>query len=218
MTFAPYEDARRLHALRHPDSRPSGLAIMVTGLFSHGIRLLACQRLMHRYECPRPRALHRLLPFLAAKVLVVLARRYVMIAGKGEFAAQMPVEPGVVFADGGHLVVGSRALGTGSYIGAHTTVGMNLTPDLRPWIGRNVWIGEHCIVYGDIRIGDGATILPRTVLTRSVPPGAVAEGNPARIRIDEPDHRALRLRAFGFAGPAAAPTPAPMPATVPEGA
>lgn len=204
-------DARQLHALRHPGAHASGATLFFTGLFSRGIRLVACQRLIHRWERPRPRALHHLLLFVAAKVLVVIARRYVMIAGKGEFAPQMPMEPGVVFADGGHLIVGARAVGAGTYIGERTTLGMNLTPDLRPWIGRNVWIGAHCVVYGDIRIGDGVTILPHTVLTRSVPAGAVVEGNPARVRLDEADHGDLRRRTFGFpgVGPAIIPDPAP---------
>lgn len=194
------EDVRRLHALRHPGRPASAAALLRVGLGSPGIRLLACQRILHRFERPHPRALRRLLPVLAAKTLVVMARRYVMVFGKGVFAPEMPLEPGVVFADRGHLIVGARSIGTGTVIGERTTIGMNLTPDQRPWIGRNVWIGSHCIVYGDIRIGDGVTILPHTLLTRSVPAGAVAEGNPARIRVDEADHRELRRRHFGFAG------------------
>lgn len=199
------EDVRRLHALRHPGRPATTAALLRVGLGSQGVRLLACQRILHRFEHPRPRSLRRLLPVLAAKVLVVMARRYVMVSGKGEFAPEMPLEPGIVFADRGHLVVGARSIGAGSVIDERTTIGMNLTPDLRPWIGRNVWIGSHCIVYGDIRIGDGVTILPHTLLTRSVPAGAVAEGNPARIRVNETDHRELRRRHFGFAGVEDAP-------------
>lgn len=205
MAAALVEDARQLCALRSPGKHASGLALLRTGLCSRGVRLLACQRLIHRWERPRPRGVHRLLPFVAAKVLVLMARRYVRIAGKSEFAPGMPLAPGVVFADGGHLVVGARAVGAGTFIGERTTVGMNLTEDQRPSIGRNVWIGSHCVVFGDITIGDGATILPRSVLTRSVPAGAVVEGNPARIRVEAGDHRDLRLQHFGFAAAAAAP-------------
>jgi serine acetyltransferase len=205
MAAALVEDARRLHALRHPGRRASTAALLWVGLGSQGVRLLACQRILHRFEHPRPRSLRRLLPVLAAKALVVMARRYVMVFGKGVFAPEMPLEPGIVFSDRGHLVVGARSIGTGTVIGERTTIGMNLTPDQRGWIGRNVWIGSHCIVYGDIRIGDGVTILPHTLLTRSVPAGAIAEGNPARIRVDEIDHRELRRRHFGFAGVEDAP-------------
>jgi serine acetyltransferase len=200
MSAALVEDARRLHALRHPGRRASAAALLRVGIGSRGVRLLACQRLIHRFEHPRPRALHRLLPFVAAKVLVVMARRYIMVFGKAEFVPEMPIEPGVVFSDRGHLILGARAIGGGTVISEHTTIGMNLTPDLRPWIGRNVWIGSHCIVYGDIRIGDGVTILPHTLLTRTVPAGAIAEGNPARIRVDQADHHELRRRHFGYAG------------------
>ncbi len=48
-----------------------------------------------------------------------------------------------------------------------------------PNIGRNVWIGPDCIVYGNITIGDGATVLPGSVVSANVSAGSVVEGNPA---------------------------------------
>jgi maltose O-acetyltransferase len=49
-------------------------------------------------------------------------------------------------------------------------------------IGRNVWIGGGAIILPGVRIGDDAVIGAGSVVTRDVPPGAVALGNPARIR------------------------------------
>jgi acetyltransferase-like isoleucine patch superfamily enzyme len=55
-------------------------------------------------------------------------------------------------------------------------------------IGNDVWIGTEAIILSGVIIGDGAVIGARAVVTRNVPPYAVAAGVPARIvkkRFDE---------------------------------
>jgi maltose O-acetyltransferase len=49
-------------------------------------------------------------------------------------------------------------------------------------IGRNVWIGGGAIILPGVEIGDDAVIGAGSVVTRSVPAGATAFGNPARVR------------------------------------
>jgi maltose O-acetyltransferase len=49
-------------------------------------------------------------------------------------------------------------------------------------IGANVWIGGGAIVLPGITIGDDAVVGAGSVVTRDVPAGATALGNPARIR------------------------------------
>jgi maltose O-acetyltransferase len=49
-------------------------------------------------------------------------------------------------------------------------------------IGRNVWIGGGAIILPGVTIGDDALIGAGSVVTRAVPAGATAFGNPARIR------------------------------------
>jgi maltose O-acetyltransferase len=49
-------------------------------------------------------------------------------------------------------------------------------------IGRNVWIGGGAILLPGVSIGDDALIGAGSVVTRDVPAGATAFGNPARIR------------------------------------
>jgi maltose O-acetyltransferase len=49
-------------------------------------------------------------------------------------------------------------------------------------IGRNVWIGGGAIVLPGVTIGDDAIIGAGSVVSRDVPAGATAFGNPARIR------------------------------------
>jgi maltose O-acetyltransferase len=49
-------------------------------------------------------------------------------------------------------------------------------------IGRNVWIGGGAIILPGISIADDAIIGAGSVVTRDVPQGATALGNPARVR------------------------------------
>jgi acetyltransferase-like isoleucine patch superfamily enzyme len=48
-------------------------------------------------------------------------------------------------------------------------------------IGRNVWIGFDSCVLPGVRIGRGAVVGARSVVTEDVPPYAVVAGNPARV-------------------------------------
>jgi maltose O-acetyltransferase len=49
-------------------------------------------------------------------------------------------------------------------------------------IGRNVWIGGGAIILPGVTIDDDAIIGAGSVVTRDVPRGATALGNPARVR------------------------------------
>ena len=49
-------------------------------------------------------------------------------------------------------------------------------------IGRNVWIGAGAIILPGVSIGDDAIVGAGSVVTRDVPAGATAFGNPARVR------------------------------------
>ena len=48
-------------------------------------------------------------------------------------------------------------------------------------IARNVWIGFEACVLPGVRIGEGAVVAARSVVTEDVPPGAVVAGNPAQV-------------------------------------
>ncbi|MEO3386666.1 type B chloramphenicol O-acetyltransferase [Mesorhizobium sp. CAU 1741] len=61
-------------------------------------------------------------------------------------------------------------------------------------IGNDVWIGSEAIIMPGIRIGDGAVIGTRAVVTRDVEPYAIIGGNPARTiraRFDAADVKLL---------------------------
>lgn len=52
-------------------------------------------------------------------------------------------------------------------------------------IGKDVWIGGGSIILPGVSIGDGAVIGAGSVVTRDVPAGVTALGNPARVRSAE---------------------------------
>lgn len=47
-------------------------------------------------------------------------------------------------------------------------------------VGNDVWIGAEAIIMPGVRIGDGAMIGSRAVVTKDVPPYTIVAGNPAR--------------------------------------
>lgn len=48
-------------------------------------------------------------------------------------------------------------------------------------IGHDVWIGTNAIVLSGVSIGTGAVIGAGAVVTKAIPPYAIAVGNPARV-------------------------------------
>ncbi|QIH07589.1 MULTISPECIES: type B chloramphenicol O-acetyltransferase [unclassified Pseudomonas] len=55
-------------------------------------------------------------------------------------------------------------------------------------IGNDVWIGSEAIIMPGVKVGDGAVIGTRALVTRDVEPYAIIGGNPAktlRMRFDE---------------------------------
>jgi len=94
----------------------------------------------------------------------------------------------------GLYMFGAQHVGAGSIINHRVTLGMAVTvgkPE-RPTIGKDVWVGPDCVIAGKLHIGDGATILPGSYLTSSVPSRAVVKGNPAKVLSDNFDNRPLR--------------------------
>ncbi len=85
------------------------------------------------------------------------------------------------------------------YIGDYTMLGPNVTiataghpidPDLRRQglqynmpvrIGKNCWLGAGVIVMPGVTIGDNTVIGAGSIVTRDIPSGVVAVGNPCRV-------------------------------------
>lgn len=84
----------------------------------------------------------------------------------------------------GNIIIGAEKIGNACIIHHNVTFGMNLDgKDFagKPNVADRVWVGPNSIIYGNITIGDGVTILGGTVLTKNVPDRCVVSGNPGRI-------------------------------------
>ncbi len=57
-------------------------------------------------------------------------------------------------------------------------------------IGADVWLGARVVVGAGVEIGDGSVVAAHSFVTRSLPPGSIAGGNPARIIGSRGDPRA----------------------------
>lgn len=61
-------------------------------------------------------------------------------------------------------------------------------------IGNDVWIGYEALILSGVRVGDGAVVAARSIVTRDVKPYSIVAGNPARhvrFRFDERAVKAL---------------------------
>ena len=92
---------------------------------------------------------------------------------------------GVFFDHAMGVVVGETAeIGDGCTIYQGVTLGgtaLYKGAKRHPTLGRNVVIGAGAQVLGGFTVGDGAKVGSNAVVTKPVPPGATAVGNPARI-------------------------------------
>ncbi|WP_172255218.1 CatB-related O-acetyltransferase [Saccharibacillus deserti] len=62
------------------------------------------------------------------------------------------------------------------------------------WVGSDVWIGTEAMIMPGVKIGHGAVIASRAVVTKDVEPYTIVGGNPAvpiRRRFDESDIKKL---------------------------
>ncbi|MBW6433966.1 sugar O-acetyltransferase [Actinoplanes hulinensis] len=93
-----------------------------------------------------------------------------------------------VMLDGGGITIGDHVL-FGPRVGIYTS---NHAVDAaeraagacyaKPVvIGNNVWVGGGVTINQGVTIGDGAIIGSGSVVTKSVPPGVIAAGVPARV-------------------------------------
>jgi maltose O-acetyltransferase len=98
------------------------------------------------------------------------------------------INVGCVVLDCAQVVIGDQALlGPGVHIYAAThpvdpgvrRSGRELAAPVS--IGADVWLGGGAIVCPGVTIGAGTTIGAGSVVTRAIPPGVVAAGNPCRI-------------------------------------
>lgn len=119
--------------------------------------------------------------------------------GKGTYAGKLAV---LAWGEGATLSIGnycSIADGVTIFLGGeHRTDWVTTYPFSALWdgarhiaghpatkgnvtIGSDVWLGQSSVVLSGVTIGHGAVIAAYAVVTKDVPPYAIAAGNPARI-------------------------------------
>jgi serine acetyltransferase len=174
-------DVRFFHALLFPRRQPTVFSWIRVACSSRGLLVLAIHRMTYGYLQWRPVKHFQRLLKLAVSVIAFVGGYLSAVLAKNSIRNDLVLEPGVYLSNSGHIVLGARFIGTGTVIHDRVTIGMDLFDRAVPEIGRNVWIGPCSVIYGNIKVADGATILPNTVLTKSVPAGAVVQGNPARV-------------------------------------
>ena len=78
------------------------------------------------------------------------------------------------------------------------TINHGVSPDQRSdnlpapiHIGKRAWIGSHATILPGVTIGDGAIVAAGAVVTKDVPAGVLAAGNPCKVirEITEEDRR-----------------------------
>lgn len=186
------EDISFYHSLRFPGRQPSVYSLLWILCSSRGLLILASQRIMNSYSRIRYTGYWGWLLKQLLCIIVHICAYLTKIFAKSELLHLTKIDPGVYLSNRGHIILGASCIGSGTIIHDRVTFGKNLADRGIPDIGRDVWIGPCCIVYGKINIGDGVTVLPGSVITKSIPPGVVVQGNPARIVKSDFDYSKLR--------------------------
>ena len=86
-----------------------------------------------------------------------------------EIGAQTMIGPFCYLTDHDHAMRAGAAPADGPLVSAPVR------------IGARCWIGAHVTILKGVTIGDGAVIGAGSVVTKSVPPGMIAVGNPAQV-------------------------------------
>ena len=94
------------------------------------------------------------------------------------------IGPCLTIYHGYGLVVNSSArIGSGCILRHAVTIGVKATngEHAAPIIGNNVDIGVGAIILGGITVGNDCIIDAGSIVTKSLPDGVIAAGNPARV-------------------------------------
>lgn len=103
-----------------------------------------------------------------------------------EIAVRCPIGPGFYLPHTHGTVIGALRIGAKVTIYQGVTLGapevdVGYAATSRPTIGDGVIIGSGAKVLGGITLGCGARVGANAVVLKSVPPGALAVGVPARV-------------------------------------
>lgn len=166
---------REDYARYHAEGR-SGLEIV---LLTQGFWACAVYRFTHELVAGAPRGILR----SAAKALASALQKVVEVVTRISIPRGARIGPGLYFPSFGNIILSHGSIGAECTIEQNVTIGVAGRGADRgyPTIGDRVHIGSHSMIVGRIVIGDDAVVMPGSIVTRTVPPGAVVSGHPARV-------------------------------------
>lgn len=187
-----WDDARHYCRLQCPDSRLTYRRLIWTILTSRGLWSLSIQRALRRNILQSDRYWT---PWKAVlRLLLEPLPMFCVWFCKALVNSKTVIGSDVYLSNRGLLVLGAQTIGSGTVVHHAVTMGFDVTAHEEgfPSLDENVWIGPNCLLYGAIRVGQGATVLPNSVVGKDVPPGAIVGGNPALILAKSVDNALLR--------------------------
>lgn len=128
-----------------------------------------------------------LLIYLSRRRLPFLSRAYMLLLGC-DIGIGLPKDTFLPHPQG-IIIHSSSIIGSGVTIGHQVTIGGRDFEGGAPRIGDGVYIGAGAKILGPVSVGAGATIGANAVITRDVPPAAIAVG--ANRILDKPSPYAL---------------------------
>ena len=116
-------------------------------------------------------------------VVMVAWQKAVEVATRISIPYRASIGPGLFLGNLGNIFIGAEvALGPMCTLQDGATLGVSGRGPHRgsPTLGGRVTVGARAILVGRITVGDGARIAPGSLVSASVPAGAVITGNPGR--------------------------------------
>lgn len=108
----------------------------------------------------------------------VIIRPETMLFGESETLTEsILIEDDVMLGSGVHIYVSNHRFDTTSI----PIIDQGYYPDKKVTIKKGCWIGANAIILPGVTIGENSVIGAGAIVTKSIPAGVVAVGNPAKI-------------------------------------
>jgi serine O-acetyltransferase len=171
-------DIRRYMQLDSRDGNPSLYEKLRIFIESPGLHAV----LIYRFGCWVQRAVHFAPIRYPLRLIYYTLQKLCIVCWGIHIDADAQIGGGLYIGHFGGVLIGPVLMGNDCNVAQQVTIGRRADNDTGvPTIGNRVWIGAGSIVFGGIRIGDGVTIGPLTVVARSLPANVLVMGNPMRL-------------------------------------